>query len=458
MRIIILGAGQVGSSLAENLVLEENNDITVVDVNSILLRKLEERLDIRVLKGQASLPRTLSEAGAMDAELLIAVTNNDEVNMIACQIAHTLYKIPTKIARIRQTDYFIPNELFRDSAIPIDVFIIPEKLITLYIKRIIDYPGAIQVLDFAGGKVRLVAVRAYYGGPIVGKEIQSINRHDPTIDIRIAAIFRKEAPIPINAHTTIEVGDEIFFIADIRHIKSAMKELRRAELPCKSIIIAGGGNIGFSLAEALENNYNVKIIEQNLSRCNFLSKHLERTIVLNGSASDKDLLLSESIGSTNIYIALTNDDEANIMSSLLAKKLGVKKVISLINNTAYIDLVQNLDIDITFSPQLITTSHVLKHMRHGDVVSAYSLRRGSAEAIEVIVRGDENSSKVVGKKISQLNLPNGASVGSVVRQDNVFIANKDIKIEKGDHVILFIENKKKIKEIEKLFEVHFNFF
>ena len=457
MKIIILGAGQVGGTLAENLASEEN-DITVVDIDGGRLRELQDRIDIRTLQGKASFPSILKQAGADDAEMLVAVTNSDEVNMIACQIAYTLFQTPTKIARIRQAAYLAKEALFNDEAVPVDVLISPEQVVTNYIVRLIEHPGALQVMDFAGKKLQLVAVRAYYGGPLVNQELRTIREHMPKVDTRVAAIFRRGKAIVPEGNTVIEVDDEVFFIADRKDIRAVMGELRRLDSDYKRIIIAGGGNIGLRLAETLEGNYKVKIIEQNLDRCHHLSQVLNKTMVFNGNASDKELLLSESIEETDVFCALTNDDEANVMASMLAKRLGARKVMALINNPAYVDLVQGGEIDIAISPQLATISSMLRHVRKGDVVNVHSLRRGAAEAIEAIAHGDERNSKVVGKVIGDIDLPQGTTIGAIVRNDQVLIAHDHIKVESEDHVILFLTNKKRIREVEKLFQVGLGFF
>lgn len=457
MKIIILGAGQVGGTLAENLSSEEN-DITVVDSNAARLRDLQEKLDIRTIHGKASFPSILKQAGADDADMLVAVTNSDEVNMIACQIAYTMFQTPTKIARIRQAAYLTRTGLFGDSAIPVDVLISPEQVVTTHIKRLIEYPGALQVLDFSNGRVQIVAVKAYYGGPLVNQELRTIRDHMPTVDARVAAIFRRGHAIVPKGDTVIEVDDEVFFIADRRHIREVMSEVRRVDQDYKRIIIAGGGNIGLRLAQAIEDRYNVKIIERNLERCHLLSQELNRSIVFHGNASDKDLLQSEGIEGTDIFIALTNDDEANVMSSLLAKRLGARKVMVLINNPAYVDLVQAGEIDVAISPQLITIGSLLRHVRRGDIVNVHSLRRGAAEAIEAIAHGDRHSSKVVGRRIDEIDLPSGTTIGAIVRGDEVIIAHDHVEIEAGDHVILFLTDKKRIQELEKLFQVGIAFF
>ena len=457
MKIIILGAGQVGGTLAENLSSEEN-DITVVDSNSARLRDLQEKLDIRTVHGKASFPSILKQAGADDADMLVAVTNSDEVNMIACQIAYTMFQTPTKIARIRQAAYLTRTGLFGDNAIPVDVLISPEQVVTTHIKRLIEYPGALQVLDFSNGRVQIVAVKAYYGGPLVNQELRTIRDHMPNVDARVAAIFRRGHAIVPKGDTVIEVDDEVFFIADRRHIREVMSEVRRVDQDYKRIIIAGGGNIGLRLAQAIEDRYNVKIIERNLERCHLLSQELNRTIVFHGNASDKDLMQSEGIEGTDIFIALTNDDEANVMSSLLAKRLGARKVMVLINNPAYVDLVQAGEIDVAISPQLITIGSLLRHVRRGDIVNVHSLRRGAAEAIEAIAHGDQHSSRVIGRRIDEIDLPPGATIGAVVRGDDVIIAHDYVEIEAGDHVILFLTDKKRITEVEKLFQVGIAFF
>lgn len=457
MKIIILGAGQVGGSLAAELA-SEANDITVIDTDGPRLRELSDRLDIRTVVGKGSFPTILRQAGADDADMLIAVTSSDETNMIACQVAYTLFRTPTKIARIRESAYLTRGGLFHNEAVPIDVLISPEQAVTTYVKRLIENPGALQVLDFAEGKVQLVAVRAYYGGPLVGQELRFLRQHMPGVDTRVAAIFRKNRPIIPKGDTIIEADDEVFFIAATRDIRAVMSELRRLEKNYKRILIAGGGNIGERLAEAIESRYNVRIIEKNKARDDYLSQNLDKTIVLHGSASDKELLIEENIEDVDIFCALTNDDEANIMSSMLAKRLGARKVMALINNPAYVDLVQGGEIDIAISPSQATIGTLLTHVRRGDIVNVYSLRRGAAEAIEAVAHGDSRSSKVVGRKIGEIDLPPGTTIGAIVRNEEVLIAHDSTLIESEDHVILFVIDKKHIRDVERLFQVGLTFF
>ena len=457
MKIIILGANQVGSTLAETLA-NEANDITVVDADAEKLRELKDHIDIGIVAGHPSLPDVLEKAGGQDADMIIAVTESDEINMVACRVAYSMFQTPKKICRIRASSYLVSDKLFGQHGIAVDTVISPELIVSSDIERLLDLPGSLQVLDFADGKVQLVAVKAYYGGPLVGQEIRLLRQHMPSVDTRVAAIFRKDRPIIPEGSTVIEADDEVFFVAATKDIRACMSELRRMDKPYKRLMIAGGGNIGMRLAESVEDRYQVKIIERDLDRCSLISETLNHAIVLNGEASQRDLLIEENISDTDVFLALTNDDEANIMSSLLAKRLGAKKVMTLINNSAYVDLVQGGEIDIAISPQQATIGKLLAHVRRGDVVNVHSLRRGAAEAMEAIAHGDEASSKVVGKAIEDIDLPEGTTIGAVVRNDEVLIAHDNTVVESGDHVILFLVDRKRIPEVERLFQVGFSFF
>ena len=458
MKIIILGAGQVGATLAENLV-GEKNEITVIDSDADKLRHLQDRLDLQVVHGVGSHPDVLKKAGAEDADMLIAVTNSDESNMMACQVAYSLFKTPTKIARVRSEQYIIYQEqLFKHQDVPVDHLIAPEQLVTKAIKRLIDYPGALQVVEFAGGKASLVAVKAYYGGLLVGHALSALKQHIPNVDTRVAAIYRRGRPIRPLGTTIIEADDEVFFIAATKHIRTVMSELQKLEASYKRIMIAGGGLIGAGLAKLLEHNHNVKLIEFNQERAKYLSATLDKTIVFCGDASDHELLTEENVQQVDAFIAVTNDDEANIMAAMLAKRLGAQKAMVLIQRGAYVDLVQGGEIDIAFSPQQATISALLTHIRRGDIVNVYSLRRGAAEAIEAIAHGDQSTSKVVGREIGEIKLPPGTTIGAIVRHEEVIIAHSTTKIEANDHVILFLVDKKFIGDVEKLFQPSAFFF
>jgi len=457
MKIIILGAGQVGGTVAANLT-SEDNDITVVDSDPSILQALQDRLDLRTIVGSATHPEVLERAGADDADMVIAVTNSDEANMVACQIAATLFNTPTKIARVRSVAYLSHPQIFAPDALPIDVLISPEQLVTQYVRRLIEHPGALQVMDFADGRVRLVAVRAYYGGPLVGQELRTLREHVPGVQTRVAAIYRRGSAIIPEGDTVIEAGDEVFFVAARKNIRAVMSELRRLEKPVKRIMLAGGGNIGTRLAQSLETRYQVKIIEQNATRCREIADDLKKTIVLRGDAADEDLLLEENIENTDVFCALTNDDEANILSAMLAKRRGARTVMALINRAAYVDLIQSSDdIDVAISPQQATIGSLLAHIRRGDVAAVHSLRRGAAEAIEAVAHGDAGSSDVVGKRIEEIRLPRGTTIGAIVRGEEVVMAHHDTVIEPEDHVILFLVDKTRLADVEKLFSVGVTF-
>ncbi len=457
MKIIILGANKVGASLAENLA-KEANDITVVDPNEDLLRELKDRLDIGTSMGQPSYPDVLANAGAKDADMLIAVTDSDEVNLVACQVAFSLFRTPKKICRLRSNSYVNAPKLFAPEAIPIDVVISPEQIASHYIKSLLDLPGALQVMDFADGRVQLVAVQAEADGPLVNQEIRTLREHMPNVDTRVAAIFRQNRPIIPQGTTIIERDDEVFFIAAKENIRSVMSEMRKVDKPYKRVIIAGGGNIGERLAASIEKHYRTKLLEISASRCLVLAESLQHTTILHADASHSEVLLEEGVDSADVFLALTNNDEANIMSSLLAKRLGAGKVMTLIANPAYVDLVQGGEIDIAISPQQATIGSLLTHIRRGDIVNVHSLRRGAAEAIEVIAHGDKSTSRVVGNPIGKIVLPEGTTIGAIVRDDKVLIAHDDIVIQTDDHVILFLVDKRKIQEVEALFQVGFTFF
>ncbi len=451
MKILILGAGQVGSSVATALA-SENNDITIVDADPVRLRDLSERLDIRTVQGYASLPSVLGHAGAEDADLLIAVTSSDEVNLVACQVADAVYRTPTKIARLREAEYLKHPELLARGRAGVDVAISPEHLVVSHIRRLIEYPGALQVLDFADGRAQLVAVRALPGGALVGHQISELRQHLPAgVDARVAAIFRRGRPIKPEGSTTIEIDDEVLFLADRRNIRTVMSELRRVDKALRRVFIAGGGNIGRNLAKALENQYSVKVLERSRDRAKQIAEGLLNSIVLAGDCADEDLLREENIDQTDIYCAVTNDDEANILSAMLAKRLGCPRVLALINRPAYAELVEGGSIDIAVSPQQVTLGALLTYIRQGTMVRVHSLRRGAAEAIEAVAVGDRRTSRVIGRGLDELALPSAATIGGVVRGDKLLIAHHDVVIEPNDHVIVFLMDKRQLPQVEALF-------
>jgi trk system potassium uptake protein TrkA len=457
VKILILGAGQVGSTVAESLV-SESNDITVIDSDGEKLRQLQDRLDLRTLTGNAAHPSVLEQAGIADTDMLLAVTQSDEVNLVACKLAASLYNTPTRIARIRATDYLNREAVFSTDNFCVDFSICPEQILTDYITKLIEFPEALQVLEFADGKISLVAVRAFEGGPLVGKPLSFLRTHMPQVETRVAAIFRQDRAIIPEGSTVVQDGDEIFFIAATANIRHVLKEMRRMDKPSKRIMIVGGGNIGRRLAKALERDYHVKIIDFNKKSCEKLASELTNTLVLSGDGTDEKLMQQEHINEVDMFCALTNDDENNIMSALLAKQGGARKVLALINRSAYVDLVQGGKIDIALSPAHVTIGSLLAYVRQGDVAAVHSLRRGAAEALELVAHGDRSSSRVVGRRIDQIDLPKGATIGAIVRGGEVAIAHHDTVIEAEDHVIVFVTEKRMVKKVEKLFQVGLGFF
>lgn len=457
MRIVILGAGQVGGTLAEHLV-RENHDVTIVDLDDTRLRSLQSRLDIQTIVGSAAHPDVLIRSGCSNADMLIAVTNSDEVNMIGCFIAYHLFRTPSKVARIRSRDYYHYPELFSETALPIDVKISPEILITKHIEKLIQYPGTTEVLEFAQGLLQLVIVRPQVGGVMVGKNLKQFHHELSNVEMRIVAIYRGNHALELNDNTEILIGDEVFFIASPHHVHHALIALGRFDYPIRRIIIGGGGNIGRRLAETLEDDYRVKIIDHNYKHAEKLANSLNKATVLQGDIGDRELLLNENIEYTDAFIAVTNDDEANIMSCLQAKKLGVKHVMALINRRAYVDLIEDSSIDHALSPQLTTIGSILTQLRHGDMVTVHSLCNGKAEALEVIVHGDEKTSKVVGLTIKDIKLPPSCTLAAIVRDGQIILPNADTMIYSEDHIILIVLDKRYIRQVEQLFQVKLSYF
>jgi trk system potassium uptake protein TrkA len=470
MKIIIIGAGRVGSSVAESLV-SEANDITVIDSDPARVAELQERFDLRGIVGNAALPSTLKEAGAEDSDMLIAVTAGDEVNLVACKIAADLFNVPTRIARVRNVELQQHPQLIGDDGFRASHVIFPEQTVTDYLLKLIEFPEALQVLEFADGRASLIAVRAFAGGPLVTHPIKELRRHLPNVDARIVAIFREDKSVTVDGDTQILPGDEVFFLAASQNIRKVMGELRRMDKPVRRVMLAGGGNIGLRVARALDTGegldtgerYVVKMIEFNKRRAEQLARELSSDVlVLSGDATDEDLLQQEGVHETDLFIALTNDDENNIMSALLAKRMGARRVIALINRKSYGDLMQGGQIDIAISPSYATLSALLRFVRRGDVVAAHSLRRGAAEALEIVVHGDSRTSRIIGKRVEQIELPRGVTIGAVVRgageRAQVLMAHHDTEIQAEDHLLVFVENKRQMQRIERMFSVGVGFF
>lgn len=473
MKILILGAGRVGESVAESLVSEQN-DITVIDTDPARLQLLQERLDLRGVAGNGIQPSVLREAGIEDTDMLIACAPLDETNLVACKLAHDLFNVPTTIARLRSPEFDDDSPLLRKPGFAVDHVIHPEQSVTAYIRKLIEYPEALQVLEFARGLVSLIAVRAVAGGPLVQHALAEIPKLVPGIEMRIVAIYRQDTVLPeLEGHTRIEAGDEVFVLAATEHIGTVLGALRQRARPVRRVMIAGGGRIGLRLAREIQGRYQVKIVEQSRTRCDYLATELPaEVLVLNGDSTDEDLLGDENVQDMDLFMALTSDDEDNIMACLLAKRLGAQRVLAVINRRAYADLVQGTQIDIAISPSHAVIGELLAHVRRGDVRAVHSLRRGAAEALEGIVRGDARTCRMAGRRIEEIHLPAGAHIGAIVRglhradgseidapfaQPQVLIAHHDTVVQPHDHVIVFVPRKRMVRQVEKLFQVSATF-
>jgi trk system potassium uptake protein TrkA len=453
MKILILGAGQVGRTAAQHLAREPANEVTVVDTDEQVLRDLQDHIDIRAVAGSASYPSVLESAGIADTDILIALTSSDEVNIVACQIAQTLYRTQKRIARIRASEYTSRPALFTEGALAVDVWISPEQLVTEHIAHLLQNPGALQVVDFADGRVQLVGVRALKEGLLVGQPLRMLREHLPGTDARVAAVYRAERLIPTDGDTVIEEHDEIYFVAAREDLRKVLAELRRAEAPIRRLVIAGGGNIGLRLARTLEGTNQVKLIERDARRARRASEILRDAIVLRGDAADEELLIEENIDGADVFAALTNSEEANVMSAMLARRLGARRTMALVNRSAYGELIEGRNIDVVISPQTITIGSLLAHVRRGDVVRVHSLRRGHAEALEAVVHGNPETSRVVGRRVQDVELPPGASIVAIVRGEQVIMAHRETLVESEDHVIVFLSDRRHVESLERLFQV-----
>ncbi len=462
MNIIILGAGRVGESVAESL-SSEHNDITVIDQDPARLRLLEERLDLRGVVGNGIQPSVLEEAGARDADMLIACAAADESNLVVCKIAHDLFSVPTTVARLRSPEFNEGDALLGKSGFAVDHVICPEESVMRHIHQLIDYPEALQVLQFAQGRASLIVVRATAGSALVGHTIAEFRERLPDAQMRVVALYRLDTELPAVASTRILPGDEVFVLADSQQIREVIAGIHRLDKPVQRLMIAGGGRVGLRLARSLSGQCEVKLIERDPKRCEYLASQLPgRMLILQGDGADEDLLLEENVGEMDLFLSLTSDDEDNIMSAMLAKRLGARRVMALINRRAYADMMQGSTIDIAISPAQTVIGELLAHVRRGDVAAVHSLRRGAAEALEGVARGDVKTSRLVGRRVQEIKLPEGARIGVIVRgegrQGEVLMPHHDTLIEADDHIVIFIPHKRMVREVEKLFQVSATFF
>jgi len=451
MKVLILGAGRVGGSLARALV-NNNYDVSIVDQNKNTLSSLEEKLDIMTVEGHAAHPLSIKKSGADESTIVIAVTSNDEVNIIACQVAKREFNVKKTICRLSEGSYTDNLDIFGENVI--DMVISPENEVMNHLKELIIHPGTEQIEKFADGNVSLVCVKAKKKGKLVGRELKEFKDDMPETDAFVASIYRDGKPFIPSGDTRVKARDEIYFISSESNVDQIVNEFRDKEDDFSRVMIVGGGKVGFSLAKEIENDYKIKLIDSNEKKCSDLSKKLEKSIVLHGSATDEDLLKSEGIENIDIFCAITDDDETNLMSSLLAKKMGAKKTMIILNNPSYLGLVPGF-IDIYIAPYRLTVSSVLQDLRESDVAQDVLLKMHTgAEAIEGVVHANEFTSNLFGKSLKEIPLPEGASIGAVVRHGELIMPDSNVELCLNDHLIIFLANKDMMSEVEVLFKIN----
>jgi trk system potassium uptake protein TrkA len=457
MKVLIAGAGQVGSNIARYLAAA-GNDVTLIDQHADLVQRIGDRLDIQAVIGFASNPSTLQQAGAADCDLLIAVTYSDEVNMVACQVAHSLFNVPTRIARIRQQDYLDSRwqDLFRRDHIPIDVVISPELEVARAIALKLQIPGAITVIPFADDKVRLIALRCDENTPILDTPLRQLTYLFPELNLVVLGIGREDSFFIPDADDQLLAGDEVYFVVETSQIDRGLPAFGRDAHRSERVVIAGGGNIGLFLArelEATQPGVHAKLLEFSKERASFVADQLRRTPVLLGDARDRELLTEAGAGTAEAIVTVTNDDEVNIMAALLAKRLGCRRALALVNNSAYETLVRSIGIDVSVNPRDTTVSSILQHVRRGRIKAVHTIRDGAAELFEAEAL---ETSPIVGRQLRDVRA-SGVLVGAVVRGEEVIRPRGATIIKAKDRVVL-IARSDSVKRIEQLFAVRLDYF
>ncbi len=458
MKVVVCGAGQVGYAIARHLA-GEHNDVTVIDQNAQLIQRVNDTLDVQGMVGFASHPDVLERAGVGDAEMLIGVTYADEVNMVACQVAHSLFNVPTKIARVRAQSYLSPlwRDLFSRDHMPIDVIISPEVEVAEAVLRRLHVPGAFDTIPFSNGRVQVIGVALEGDCPVIDTPLRQLTELFPDLNIVVVAVVRGDRMIvPVGEDQLLE-GDEIYFVADAEHVPRAMSLFGHEEQEARRVIIIGGGNIGLYLAKLIEKEgagVRTKIVELDSERAALVADQLERTVVINGSALDRDILIEANVQQTETVVAVTDDDETNILASLLAKRNGCARAVTLVNNVGYAPLIASLGIDVALNPRATTVSSILQHVRRGRIKGVYSLRDGMAEVIEAEAL---ETSSLVGMPLREARVPAGVIVGAVVREEAIIIPRGDTVVEVGDRVIMFALADM-VRHVEKMFSVRIDFF
>lgn len=458
MKIIICGAGQVGYGIAERLA-KEDNDVSVIDTSASLVAAISEKLDVRGYVGHGAHPDILSRAGADQADMIIAVTLHDEINMIACEVAHSLFKVPVKIARIRAQQYLQPeySDLFSRENIPIDVAISPEIEVGKMVIRRIAFPGAEDVFRFADDAISMIAIECMADCPVIDTPLKQLSQLFPDLVASVVGIYRKGRLFIAGSGEQMEAGDLAYVICQREHVRRTLGLFGHDEQAASRIVIAGGGNIGQYVAnniETLQPKTRVKVIESERPRAVSLSEELTNTIVLNGSALDQAMLNQADIADADLMVSLTNNDQINILSAVMAKQSGCKRTLALINNESFQLMAESLGIDAFVNPRAVTISRVLQHVRKGRIRSVYAVQQGAGEVIEAEAL---ETSPLVGKPIRDLDLPEGIRIGAIYRGGTVLRPDGDFRVKAKDRVVL-LAAAEAVRHVEQLFRVSIQYF
>ena len=458
MKIVVCGAGQVGFNIARHLSME-GNDVVVIDTSPDLIRRINDNLDAQGVVGHASRPDILERAGIGDADMLIAVTHTDEVNMVACQVAHSLFEVPTKIARVREQSYLDPawSNLFSRDHLPIDVIISPEVEVARAIIRRLKVPGSFEMIPLADDKVRLIGVRCDVHCPLINTPIKQLTQLFPDLSIVIVGLMRQDEPVRLTGEDELLVGDDVYFVVETGHVSRAMAAFGYEEPEARRLLICGGGNVALLLAqeiEAEEAGITVKIIEGDAERAATVASLLSGTVVLHGDVLDPEILEEAGVSSTDTVVTVTHDDETNILAALLAKRHGARRAITLLNKGTYEPLIAVLGIDVVVSPRNITASTILQHVRRGRIHAVHTLREGFGELIEAEAL---ETSSLVGQPLRDIDLPSGVMIGAIVRRGQVISPRGNTVVEHKDRVVLFATSDA-VRKVEKLFSVRLEYF
>ena len=453
MRVIICGAGRVGQGIAERLAAEDN-DVTVIDTSAQLIQSIRDTLDVRGVVGHGAHPDVLARAGAAEADMLVAVTLYDEVNMVACQLAHSVFNVPRKIARVRAQSYLDPRyaDLFAADHMPIDVIISPELEVGRMVLRRIALPGATDAVRFADASISMLGIECDENCPLVNTPLEQLTELFPDLAATIVGVWRAGRMFIPHSNDQLRTGDLAYVVVDRSQVSRTLGLFGHDEQEAQRIVIAGGGNIGAFVARSLEergSHVRVKILEASRERAEEIAERLRKTVVLHGDALDQELMVEAGVPEAGLFITLTNDDQVNILASVLAKRLGCRTNLALLNNPSYHGFTRALGIDAFINPRTVTISKVLQYVRQGPVTAVHSVQGGAAEIIEAEAL---DTSPLTGAPLRDLDLPDGVRVGAIYRNGEVVVPRGDVRVKAGDRVIVFAEQRA-VKKVERLFAV-----